>query len=139
MKAVKLFTCFHFQLKYNYIVFFSFPWFPSMHLETVVFFFNFSCWSATSIYKNNLLNQFIVAWCIWFLTLCFHCCFFKIFYVFTSHPKLHLCLLLSVHPLCPIPTHSSSSVALQIQAGLPRISASPGISRCKETMHLLFY
>lgn len=38
MKAVKLFTCFHFQLKYNYIVFFPFPGFLLCILKLWFFF-----------------------------------------------------------------------------------------------------
>lgn len=77
MKAVTQFTSFHFQLKYNYMVF-TFPGFLSCILK-MCFFFNFSCWSATSTYKNNLLNQLSVACMCLISYLLFHCCLFSIF------------------------------------------------------------
>lgn len=66
-----------------------------------------------------------------------------VFYYFKQMPSLQIgsfCLLIEVVPLHtrPSPIHSSSTVSLQVQVGIPWISAVHGIPSRSETGFLLY-
>lgn len=67
-----------------------------------------------------------------------HGIYFSLIFCFYIPPKLPLLPLISVPPPSLFPSiYSSSSVSLQMEAGLPWMSGSHCISSCSR--HLLFY